>query len=876
MTDGGDRPEDRFRRVMSLWARTIMPYLTGGMFVALLAGIVALFFFYQGVSNRLERLRTMQFDNSTWVVAQLEVDMLKLQRDLLRESLPGLPPTGAQGETDSEEITVADRIAVLYSRLRVVDSYDMLQEALRTEPLATRWARVRAAVSAALDLTETAGPDPDRQRGALLDLIMPLQEDVRAITVTLLEVTVTESSKSRADIERLMGLLLRGAVALMVLLLVIGLVLLRIDLGLRTQARALRRANSNLSRTIESALEGMVVFDQTGRIQAFNRAAETIFGRTSAEVIGREFTDVIVPLRLRQWMRDALAEYLRTGQGTLVNRGRMNLTAMREDGSEFPVEAAMVAAQSAEGRQFFINFVRDVTDQQQLERNLRRARDEAERNARLRSRFLAVLSHDMRTPLTGMIAALDLLAETRMTKRQARLAEVARGCSHAALEQVEDVLELLRLNEKSRPEAPTDFDPVAVVRDLCDQISPLAQQRGNTVEVAFDGEDPGWVRAMRRSFSLAVRNILSNAVKFTTDGTVRVTLTLIGAGEDLALRVAIADEGIGISPEQQGQIFEDFVTFDPREGEDRPTGFSRGTGLGLGFVRRAVETMKGTLELDSTPGKGSTFRFTIPVKRGTAPVAARAPAPALPAAAGARLHVLLADDNEANRFTLTEMVRHLGHQAVAVADGRAARDAARDEAFDLVLMDLQMPVMDGLEAMKAIRTGGKSKDRPIVGVTAHASRADFATLVEAGFTDVVIKPVSLATLADLLARGGAPAKPAPQADAAAIDLSVTQELRDTLGSEVVDGLLRRFFDETATELAALAGPAGADGEQVARRMHYLAGSAATFGARGLHKALKTCEDRARAGDFAAVRLGTAEVHRLFAQLREVLLPEAQG
>ena len=254
-----------------------------------------------------------------------------------------------------------------------------------------------------------------------------------------------------------------------------------------------------------------------------------------------------------------------------------------------------------------IYFVRDLTEQDAAEIELRAARDQARMDASAKDRFIAVMSHEMRTPLTGVIAALDLLDVESDPDERSFLIRTARSCSITSLEQIEDVLELARIG--SDTETAQLMDPVVIAREVADQMKPLADRRGNRIEINADRLPEALkLCGLPQTYRRALSNLVGNSVKFTQDGLIRIEIAMIDlAGADVLLRTTVQDNGVGISPADQGRIFDEFeVAHDTKD--STPPG---GSGLGLAIVKSGVQRMGGTIMIDSTPNQGSTFWFEI-------------------------------------------------------------------------------------------------------------------------------------------------------------------------------------------------------------------------------------------------------------------------
>jgi signal transduction histidine kinase/FixJ family two-component response regulator len=390
----------------------------------------------------------------------------------------------------------------------------------------------------------------------------------------------------------------------------------------------------------------------------------------------------------------------------------------------------------------FHGYVINVTTEQ----NLRAALAQAEKAAQAKSMFLATMSHEMRTPLHGLIASLDLIEEARLNDGNRALLKTARDCSMRALTQVDDVLELNRLGESR--ETPEILRPVSIAADIIEELGILASQSHNQMSLIANGPfDDHQFEGYPIAFARALYNLAVNAVKFTQGGRITIRLSLARtAPREFNLKVSVEDTGAGIAPADQQRIFANFETATRSE-----ISANSGSGLGLPIVKLAVERQGGTIQLSSTLGVGSCFTFTVPVKvlqSSVGKLPANTPA-AIAAPADLLKDVLVVDDNEINLTVMKAMVERIGHRVEVARNGQEAADMANLKGYDVILMDFSMPVMDGPTSARMIRlSGGPSAHSLIIGVTAmiEASGGAHVGMMD----DVLIKPVSLQELDDTL------------------------------------------------------------------------------------------------------------------------------
>ena len=463
------------------------------------------------------------------------------------------------------------------------------------------------------------------------------------------------------------------------------------------------------------------------------------------------------------------------------------------------------------------------------EREARRARRAAEVANQAKSRFLAVVSHEIRTPMNGVLGMLQILDRDRLAEEQRRYLEIAEESGKSLLDLIDGILDYARLENSQEALDLRDFDLHRLVADAVELIRPQIAAKGLALTLSIDAPPETILRSDPRRLGRVLINLLGNAVKFTAEGGVSVAVTLeppAAAGMRPTLRIAVADTGIGIAPEMHERIFGDFIQADSSIA--RRYG---GTGLGLAICRRIADLLGGTLTVDSAPGAGSTFRLAVPVTAGTA----RPEAPA-PIEAGPALSVLVVDDDPINRAVAAGLLGRLGHRATLADSGQAAIEAAAAARFDVVLMDLHMPGMDGLEATRRIRALPGDREPPqILALTADLTDGSRQRCALAGIERILGKPLQLAALQRMLATvsdSRPPVEPPPAAadPTALIDHDFFAERRDILGAAELARLALMFHRVSRPMIHAIGAAAAAgDRHGMARLAHRLTSSAGALG-----------------------------------------------
>ncbi len=506
----------------------------------------------------------------------------------------------------------------------------------------------------------------------------------------------------------------------------------------RSRTLALESSEARLRAIIDTSADGIVTADARGTIRSVNRAAEAMFGRSGGSLIGRPLSALLADGGDAPALLDGPAQ-----------RSAAHRTAgRRSDGTEFPLDVHVAVIAEADSKLFTL-FLRDITVQEKFEEGLRQARDAAERADRAKSDFLAVITHELRTPLNGVIGMTGLLLDGKLDTQSRRYAETLREAGEHLLQLINDVLDFTKLEANRLSFEEILFEPETVLSSAVELLMPRARAKGLVLETSVAPGTPARVHGDPGRLRQVLMNLVSNAVKFTDKGEVRVTLAAKPADEGkTVLHFEVHDTGIGIASEHLPKLFQEFSQID--------SSISRrfgGTGLGLAICRKLVQGMGGEIWADSDLGRGSIFHFTARVALATEASNHRLPVPPPPPAAqGRSLRVLVAEDNQTNQVVIRAMVTKLGHRADLVGNGLEAVDAVRRRPYALVLMDVMMPEMDGLEATRLIRAQPEPLGSiPIFGLTAHAAAAEHAACLAAGMNRVITKPVTINALAEPIA-----------------------------------------------------------------------------------------------------------------------------
>lgn len=794
------------------------------------------------VLTDLDKLRSADSDNVQWTLTQAEVEYLTFVHTL---------DTGGEGSADLA--LVREKFDIFYSRLMTLRNAQLFQELVAHSGFDTALTELLSFMTDAIPLID--GSDdalsaslPVLHRQAVLG-----RDQVRTLSISGLTHFAQRSDAQREEIARTLLQLAIATASLLVLLAALSIHLLITNRQTRRHGLALQQANQRMLTILATSLDGVIVVNEKGIVLEFNRAAEFIFGYNSTDVKGRMVGDLLVPDHLVAAHRDSMERMRNGGERRVIGKGRVKLEAKRANGDVFPIELAVQTAMDGD-TEILIAFIRDISQRMADEKELVQARDRALAGEKAKADFLTVMSHEIRTPLNGLLGNLSLLSGSGLSPEQRQCVRNMDVSGRILLKHVDSVLDIAKFEAGKLQIAHERVNLSELLQNLADGQNGNAASRGNVIEWCWVGPEQEWVKTDAQRVYQILLNLVGNAIKFTEFGRVSIEAEVDclpspdKSGRKI-IEFRVIDTGIGISEDQIDSIFDDFQTNDSSFG--RAIG---GAGLGLGIARRIVEAMDGEIGVESVEGDGSTFWVRLPMTAAPKPK----PRERRPEAKAVlpQLDILVVEDNEINLQVARSMLRREGHKVTTATDGRSGVDVAETKRFDLIFMDISMPVLDGLQATELIRAGtGPSQKTPIIALSANVLPQDKQRFLDAGMDAFLGKPLTLDALRRALytVRSGRsePEDPPIETETnAEVDTDQMTELKTSMGGEIFDQLLQRFVSEADGLVSELGGGTDetADIQSIGQRCHKIAGSAAVFGATEFRAHLNSAEIAAKRGD----------------------------
>ena len=632
-----------------------------------------------------------------------------------------------------------------------------------------------------------------------------------------------------------------GSSTVLFLIMLAGLLLLldRMWRSAIIRSDELTASSRQLALTVAGSMDAIIIADGFSKIIEYNTSAQDVFGWSREEIIGRTMEELFFRKGLRDAYKNAMAQSLKLSNTNAVDGVRVELTAWRKNGEEFEVELNMTYVEHNDDA-IYMAYIRDISDRKVAEKTLIEARDRAERTDKAKSQFLAVMSHEMRTPLAGIIGVMDLLKTTKLTKKQDHYVQIATSSGEVMLEHINEALDITRIEGGALNLSPQEFNLADLVRSLVEVLKPLASEKVLNLDFQIDSN----IKTNFMGDSLRIRqiltNLLGNSIKFTDEGSIKFVIGHSHVSDVSTVKFKITDTGVGIAPENHEKIFEDFVAIS--SGDSRQT---RGDGLGLSISRKIARQMGGDIIVESKVNEGATFILSLPLVQVAKTDVVEPKGLDIAVENSKKINVLVVEDSITNREVLCDMLEGMGHKVSGAINGLESLEQVKKQIFDIIFMDINMPIMGGIEATQKIRSGGGLNSKTyIAGLTAHGSDEFGVEAEQAGMDCYFTKPIRLAALRKIISDVTSDCS-----FEAISELSpILKELFETLGREKALGVGWVFFEELEQFIKQCnQGLFEKDHNALAETSHKLKGASAMLGQDLLEKPLAQLEIDAREG-----------------------------
>jgi PAS domain S-box-containing protein len=607
-------------------------------------------------------------------------------------------------------------------------------------------------------------------------------------------------------------------------------------LRFRSMVTELTISESRMAALTATAVDGIISMSAEGIVLSVNAAAERLFGWEAGEMVGQNI-HMLMPEPYRSEHDGYLSHYLETGEERIIGSAR-EVMARRKDGTTFPIRLAVGHARLPEGN-MFVGYITDITERRLLEQDLRDAKTRAEQAAAARTAFLANMSHEIRTPMNSILGFAEVLLNSKPTAEQAHALGIMRNSARSLLRLLNEILDSAKLDRGAMDLLHLPFDLRALAEEVVAAMTTTVDKKGIRLILDYDVDLPTRFLGDELRMRQVLSNLLGNAVKFTHEGSVTLTIR----AETGKVHIILSDTGIGIAADRLERIFDPFT-----QAEASLSRRYGGTGLGTTISKQIVELMKGRIWVESELGRGSKFHVLVPL----APTNLEAPDSAVTSGATLTLpalRILYADDVPQNLELVRMMLEPLGHRLVLVDSGEEALLRTAEEMFDLVLLDVRMPGLSGLETAQLIRQQERERQLgavPIIALSASVLEEDRTLAYDAGMDGFVAKPIERPILLAEMARAlGISAIEAPLAA-----VSGGRPIFDRAGAllrwdddwVVLADMLAKFFRQNkglAEQLDQLI--AAGDTEAALDLAHKIKGWAGNIGLTELFGALATLE-----------------------------------
>lgn len=631
---------------------------------------------------------------------------------------------------------------------------------------------------------------------------------------------------------------------------------------------------------LESVAEGIIVVDASGTITFANNSTEKALGYKDCELNLKHYRAILFGDRNGSSDANfgAIDFTLSEGEKSHVQ----NDVFVRSDGSELWVEYACNPLTEGDEVTGAVITFQDISERRDREVAVTDAREAALEAARVKASFLASMSHEIRTPLNGIIGVTSLLASSWLTQEQKEYAAILQSSGNELLEIVNDILDLSKIEARRFELNRVNFDLRPYIAEVCATFKAEAARKNLGFEVNISDAVPDSLFGDKGKLRKVLNNLLGNALKFTENGAVSLDITTDDSdANEAVVRFTVTDSGIGIPADRVASIFEPFT-----QGALSTAERYGGTGLGLTIAKDLAAMLGGEIGLESEVGKGSTFWFTAKLALAdTGPI----PEPEIhlsdAANVGSEVPILVVEDNEINRIITVKLLQRLGYEADATTNGLGALKAMASKNYKLILMDRQMPVMDGVEATRLIRMRDDgSEQTKIVAMTAGLFPAEREDCLNAGMDDILAKPITKETLSKMLKKYIGPARTAENDSVDGLSgvhpldgiiepakLESFVEIESRGESDFIKELLTVYMGHTETGLVDLEKAVVKGGLALIKKTaHSLKGSSGNIGITSLYDEFQALELVADSGNWEEIKKSIEKILQVFENTKETI------
>jgi PAS domain S-box-containing protein len=638
----------------------------------------------------------------------------------------------------------------------------------------------------------------------------------------------------------------------------------------RIRAELMESANRSeaISKAIlSSSLDAIICIDKKGDIIEFNKVATQMFGWEREQVSGMNICDTIIPEKYVDAHNKGMEHYHATGEGPVLGQ-RLELEAKDKTGRVFPIEIS-ISPITTHDETLFAAYIRDLTETRLALAAQDLARKQAEQANEAKSRFLATMSHEIRSPLTAIMGMNGMLLESGLTAHQMEIASTLNDGSEVLLSLINDILDFSKIESGQMALNNDWFDLKTSVQRIVNLLAMQSNLDQVEVVTVFSADMCARYFGDQPRINQVVINLLSNAIKFTPSG--KVTIHLLPGEDGEGILLEVTDTGIGMDEDQLQHIFKEFA-----QAEDSASRRFGGTGLGLAIARHLVKLMDGEILVTSEKNVGSCFVVKLPLEgSNSCEDTTQFDVPDFAVSEFERVHLLLAEDSATNRRVIKASLSKMGLQVDTAENGLEAVNLAMEKKYDLILMDLAMPEMDGLEATRKIRSGdGKNANSRIIAITANAFEEDRERCFAAGMNEFVSKPINIQSFRSRIQRWlredrGSEMQPEISN---LLDIGIFNQLYKDTGAEVLPEIFSLFAGECRQRLITMSEAHGdRDVKILEDQAHALKSSSGSFGAIKLEAVAQEIEKAASDGDIAVLDKNISQLEALVERSLEALL-----